>query len=78
MKDGGPAFPHPNLFYGDPGRPETKKAAYPGMTLRDYFAGQIIMGLVSNAERLDLRIVEGAAKAYEIADAMLAVRERQP
>ena len=52
--DGGPAFPEtwPN------------QAPRPGMTLRDWFAGQAVAGGVP------------AHRAYECADAMLAARKR--
>lgn len=48
--------------------------AYPGMTLRDWFAGQTVAGLVR-----DYTMPENIAReAYAIADAMLAQRGRQP
>lgn len=50
----------------------------PGMTLRDYFAGQAIIGIMSTAaafDRVDRRIDMVARKAYEFADAMLAERK---
>lgn len=57
-----------------------------GMSLRDYFAGQALAGLIANAETPDLLIGLGfkgskdmtAECAYAHADAMLAHRERQP
>lgn len=56
-KTGGPAFPHPAL--ADEGEP--------GMTLRDYFAGQALVGLCTG--------FAGSAKsAYAIADAMISER----
>ena len=57
--DGGPAFPSDYI----PGTATT-----PGMTLRDWFAGQALTGAVQfgeNPRRL-------ADRCYEIADAMLA------
>jgi hypothetical protein len=65
INDGGPAFPRPMV------------AAAPGMTLRDWFAGQAMAGLVSY-------VVEGATfenvaeDAYKAADAMLKAREVKP
>lgn len=47
-----------------------------GMTLRDWFAGQALIGIVA-AERYGYADGD-AQEAYEIADAMLAERERQP
>lgn len=65
--DGGPAFPR-----GEYSR---------GMSLRDWFAGQVLTGFFadrglayfSEDDRTKL-----AATAYELADAMLAERDRQP
>lgn len=50
----------------------------PGMTLRDYFAGQIITGIITNhgvwthIESLD----QSAEFAYEIAEALLIERQK--
>ena len=48
-----------------------------GMTLRDWFAGQALMGVLSNS-KLDERVGENrvARSAYEIADAMLKARKK--
>lgn len=62
-----------------------------GMTLRDWFAGQALAGMLSDSDNVrrhyeilkanrngrTLRTV-AANIAYEYADAMLAERERQP
>jgi hypothetical protein len=70
--NGGPAFPVEGQgAFG----PITKSA---GMSLRDYFAGQAILGTQVNAWE-DCLTVDQNAKvvatwAYAIADAMLAVR----
>lgn len=70
-KDGGAAFPvlDPNGSFWNP-----------GMTLRDYFAGQVIARYVQTSELpLTQEMVdECAAHAYSIADAMLAAREAKP
>ena len=72
--DGGPAFP---VGYDDDG----------GMSLRDYFAGQALAGLMSSAEpdqpdqpetlqaHEDRRLY--AEAAYRVADAMLEAREQE-
>lgn len=46
-----------------------------GMTLRDYFAGQALIGLLSNPESMGLS-TNISFKAYNLADAMLAEREK--
>ena len=68
-KDGGPAFP---VFQGTP---VGHAAAFRGMTLRDYFAGQVLAGLLavpattSNTSYL-------ADECYRQADAMLVERDK--
>ena len=79
INDGGPAFAS--------GNPE--QGGYKGMSLRDYFAGQAICGLLSMASseavlselagmsiRGNIKVSELlAVKAYNHADAMIAHRE---
>ena len=67
--DGGPAFPVDG-FPGDNFFPQVKP--HKGMTLRDYFAGQALAGVMVASP-------EGgwcgwAHDAYKLADAMLAAR----
>ena len=72
---GGPAFPHQK----DDGTP------YWGMTLRDYFAGQVVAGLLQStdlevlkpvADRKRITMVQAfGVMAYEYADAMLEARK---
>lgn len=67
-KDGGQAFPLPCVVdpVGD------VYLAYPGMTLRDYFAGQALA-----SERLTgVSPLLTAQAAYELADAMLVERAK--
>ena len=59
---------------------EKEKLAYPtlgdnGMTLRDYFAGQIAIGLIASGDVYG--VISLAEACYEQADAMLKVREEQ-
>lgn len=62
--DGGPAFPI-----------ETTATPYaPGMSLRDWFAGQVIAS-VKGWHPADRRGKSSAVIAYEIADAMLEARK---
>lgn len=68
--DGGPAFPGHGRYteHGDY-QPVTHIA---GMSLRDWFAGQVVAGHVASTQ-----YPEKLAKwAYDIADAMLKARER--
>lgn len=72
------AFPHV-----EPRDPQFS-SGQPGMTLRDWFAGQALAGLCANHGTLDQLIGLGftgskdllAECAYAHADAMLAERER--
>ena len=87
---GGPAFPHPwsNV---DPNSAATSQNAGTGMTLRDYFAGQAIIGLLSACaiehtaeapwgfDRFHVvpYLKELSAAAYNIASAMVEELPRQ-
>jgi hypothetical protein len=70
MTDGGPAFPS-DFIMGNSGTIAAHKP-YSGMSLRDWFAGQAIMGM--KAGDYDLYPSEYAEAAYELADAMLKAR----
>ena len=74
-QDGGPAFPsEPKRFeIGNDGFPHPMPNHYSGMSLRDYFAGQVAPCFI--AEMLDADSV--AAAAYRYADAMLKARGTQ-
>ena len=74
MKDktGGSAYPTPNtqcadghIHYGDP-----------GMTLLDYFAGQVIQGMCASAPCLEWSDAKLAEEAYNIAAEMIRTRRR--
>lgn len=77
--NGGPAFPQPrpdySQAYGGANMP------FGGMSLRDWFAGQVLNGLLSdsderpeNDETLEDFAESIAAGAYQMADAMLKAR----
>lgn len=76
--DGGPAFPETS-YYDD--RPVGSSG---GMTLRDYFAGQAIIGCLDDARQpaepehlnRELWFQWVAEAAYELADAMLEARRK--
>ena len=72
MDDGGPAFPQ--TFRGDEARAAVDYGLG-GMTLRDWFAGQALNGMLANQNReYDFG---GAGKdAYAFADAMIAERKK--
>ena len=57
--DGGPAFPN-------------NDATHPGMSLRDWFAGQALAGLCAYNEIADPSVY--ALACYALSDAMLAER----
>ncbi len=69
MNNGGPAFPIPGG--SSPFKPDN---GYDGMSLRDWFAGQALAGILANTARLGI-IEEAASTAYAYADAMLAARQ---
>jgi hypothetical protein len=73
VKDGGPAYPS--------GLDSSTETAWPvneGMTLRDYFAGQALAGLIaSKLHSLAFATQDDAAYCYGVADAMLAAREER-
>ena len=63
IADGGPAFPNN----------DQNGCAFAGMTLRDWFAGQALAGMLDRAYGIPVNII--AKRSYEMADAMLDVRE---
>lgn len=71
INNGGPAFPRP--YFEHPTNGE-HSLAQEGMSLRDYFAGQALGGIIASEgeSRIPSDIV--AKRAYELADAMLTAR----
>ena len=63
QNDGGPAFPIELTS------PHGGTESYLGMTLRDYFAGQVLAG------GIHMNPKDAAHWAYEVADAMLEARK---
>ena len=60
-QDGGPAFP---------------QTYAPGMSLRDWFAGQALAGLSANRDWGDIEWDGVVRAAYDAADAMIAERDQ--
>lgn len=74
--DGGPAFPQfaPPMARMDPVTGHIENVP-DGMSLRDWFAGQVLRGLLNN-ESNTKDAVMFAVDAYRFADAMLAARAK--
>ncbi len=72
--DGGPAFPSPMQDDRDCAPRHT--SGYGGMTLRDWFAGQALVGIMASGKGTSNVEVWGAPHAYALADAMLVERAR--
>jgi|688.fasta_scaffold232506_2 hypothetical protein len=71
INDGGQAFPAGNPTHG----------GHEGMTLRDWFAGQALAGMISglDAKSEGSQAIKPIAEAaYDFADAMLKAREVKP
>ena len=66
------AFPSDTEFEWSGG---TKRETHTGMTLRDYFAGQALVGMLKHQEAFENPDKTGAW-AYEYADAMLEERSK--
>lgn len=84
IDDGGPAYPVVDVGQDSYGVTRAHAVSI-GMSLRDYFAGQALVGMLSNVEAMKLgRPISGesmegwiALAAYEFADAMLRARAAQ-
>lgn len=80
--DGGPAFPTQWMDFQPLTGEQVVREQYAGLTMRDWFAGKALVGILSNHELLlmmDKLSKESTAKvasanAYQIADAMLKAR----
>lgn len=68
---GGPAFPYEEFEHGFH---QDTVVKHPGMTLRDWFAGQAMAALITKSACRSAAAT--AATAYEYADAMLAERNK--
>lgn len=69
MNDGGPIFPCSDNYI------EHGFVDSPGMSLLDWFAGMALQGLL--AGRIEVGTLSVSERAFIIADAMIAERERR-
>ena len=82
INDGGPAFPGHHYF--DPSRGQygehmtASDVGCGGMSLRDWFAGQVAGGMAAFSGTAGVSYGPGdiAGRAYQVADAMLAERAK--
>ena len=70
--DGGRAFPRPHSTEDRNRNPAPDQE---GMTLRDYFAGQALVGFLANSSLREMTAAEIAGRAGTQADAMIAERD---
>jgi hypothetical protein len=82
MNDGGPAFPSKSQGFvdmGAHGEAVVRYAETPGMSLRDWFAGQALQNLFryNKSRQLISEPEDVALRAYMFADAMLAQRNEK-
>jgi hypothetical protein len=77
LNDGGPAFPIPPQVFDD-GVQQVSQQGAPGMSLRDWFAGQALAGNCGFSLTADgVTSDQLAEEAYAIAETMMAERERR-
>ncbi len=74
--DGGPAFPH-SIALSPSGDVYGSDYFAGGMSLRDFFAGQVAAGMAafSGTAGVSYGPHDIAGRAYEVADAMLTARK---
>jgi len=69
--DGGQAFPR-----GGYDGPDRQSLSVEGMTLRDWFAGQALQGMLANEGARKTTLLQDAEDAYDYADAMIKWRTK--
>ena len=62
--DGGAAFPHPSQDFKE----YVSQEPEPGMTLRDYFAGQALSGLIAHDGSNPITEKQVAERCYQMAE----------
>ena len=88
--NGGQAFPagaETEVAHSEFGPHESPTGNRPGMTLRDWFAGQALMGILSYGTIKESQLrddeigkdtgIVATGRAYQYADAMLAERNKE-
>lgn len=76
INDGGPAFPGEEDVHAA-FHPGVSTVRNPGMSLRDWFAGQALAGMVANPSQPWMPWPDVVIGAYAAADAMLAARRER-
>lgn len=75
INDGGPAFPRDTKWNLDG---SVSQSGSKGMSLRDWFAGMALSGILNNSNAFaNMGDKDVAENCYRAADAMLAARERK-
>ncbi len=77
MKDGGPAYPTDTEFRYEDDNGEMIWRKHPGMSLRQWYAGQALTGVLAALVNFESGVVptraQLAEEAYSYADAMIKV-----
>jgi hypothetical protein len=77
MVENPPAFPQPKFDSFGHAYDPLDSAEHPGMTLRDWFAGQALAGAMAcPTMRQGMSSASYASMSYELADAMLSTRSQ--
>lgn len=74
-KTGGPAFPATIGPGGSEVQVAPEQWAFPGMTMRDYFAAKAMQGFASSIGERHFSGENIARSSYSIADAMMKARD---
>ena len=79
INDGGSAFPSTRTLHvkHSDGTEETGFVEMRGMTLRDWFAGRVIQGMLANPSLDIVEMEDLVCESYQYADIMIAHREKE-
>lgn len=80
IHDGGPAFPvPPSRYFNSQQERYFETPARPCMSLRDWFAGQALAGMIASGSRINSKTEvtpnDYVSLAYQFAESMLRARE---